>query len=168
MNPKIIRYKEVPDSERINSVLYWCNACGELHYHGEHDITEDDLPDELRRAYNDLWGENYGSLCYLVETAEGYGIALVNEYGDKYAKDCGLTMDELFNLVVKDAETVSKNPLFQNAEILAIEYSGFDEGHELIAIFPCDTELAIFSSAADALRMEMITARREGSGAETA
>lgn len=63
-----------------NALKYWSNACGELHYHGERDITEDELPDALKDAYNRLWEEGTGSYVYLAEYNGEYGIAIINEY----------------------------------------------------------------------------------------
>ena len=47
--------------ELYNKLNFWCSRCGDLHYHGEYDITEDDLPSPLRYAYNKLWSE--GPVC---------------------------------------------------------------------------------------------------------
>lgn len=64
------------------NMKYWCNACGELHHHGEYEIEEKDLPDELLRAYQELWTDGTGSYCYLCEYKGAYYVSLVNEFWD--------------------------------------------------------------------------------------
>lgn len=74
-------------SEIAEKMLYWANAAGDLFdprkEAKENDITEDKLPGPLKYAWKNLWGEDYGSYCYLIEL-EGvpypYNIALINEY----------------------------------------------------------------------------------------
>lgn len=68
------------EKEYNDALKYWSNACGELHYHGERDINEDELPDELKDVYNRLWTEGSGSYCYLAEYNGEYGLAIINEY----------------------------------------------------------------------------------------
>lgn len=58
----------------------WSNACGDL-YRGEADITEEELPEELARVYNERWEEDKdGNYTYLAEMSGVYGVALVHEY----------------------------------------------------------------------------------------
>ncbi len=60
---------------------YWSNACGELHRYGERDITEEELPPELQKAYSEIWEEcPWGLFCYLAEYEGKTGIALIAEY----------------------------------------------------------------------------------------
>ncbi len=138
-------------NEDAYPLKYWSNACGDLHHHGEYDITEANLPEPLKRCYHDLWGEDYGSLCYLVESRDGYGIALINEYDECFADDCGLSMDDLFKSTMTDAFDVSKCELFSEASVYAAEYCGFDDCHELIVVFPAYISRETFQRAADAL-----------------
>ena len=151
LNIVTLEYLETHVSTAIN---YWCNACGDLHHHGEYDITEAELPDPLKRAYNELWGEDYGSLCYLVDTEEGYGIALINEYDRVTAEDCGVSMEALFGYAVADAMEVRASDLFDKTTVYVTEFSGFDECHELIVVFPADIDKDTFQKAADALYNE--------------
>ena len=148
LNIVTLEYLETHVPTAIN---YWCNACGDLHHHGEYDITEDELPDALKRAYNEIWGEDYGSLCYLVDTDEGYGIALINEYDRVTAEDSGVSMEALFGYAVTDAMEVRASTLFDKATVYVTEFSGFDECHELIVVFPADIDKETFQKAADAL-----------------
>lgn len=128
------------DQKRYNAIKYWCNACGELHHHGKFDISEDELPKPLRRAYNDLWEEGAAGCCtYLVETEEvGYGIALIAEYDEYFGKTCGLTMDGLFEALLKDMEDLAAREELWCAHIYALEYAGFDECHELAIVLPAN------------------------------
>lgn len=134
------------------SFKYWSNACGDLHRNGKEDITEDELPEPLKRAYKELWGEDlYSNLCYLVETADGYGVALINEYDDFTTSIKGCSKEDLFELVQADKELVIAAPGFENAKVYAGDYTGFDECHELIVVFPADTPFEEFDNAAKAL-----------------
>ena len=136
------------DMEKFsNEIGYWCNGIGELHNRGV-DITEEELPLELRRAYNELWTDEFGSLCYLVETPHGYGVAMLNEYDNCYADDCRLTMEELFQSALEDAAAISQHPEFLHADIYIGEHSGYCDCHEVFVIFPATTPVQEFRSAA--------------------
>ena len=63
-----------------SKLKFWCSGCGDLHYHGEYHITEDDLPSPLKYAYNDLWSEGSGCLEYLVDYNGNYYLAIEGEY----------------------------------------------------------------------------------------
>lgn len=136
----------------FDTIKYWSNAVGELHHHGQYDITIDELPSELHHAYNDLFTDQYSSLCYLVETDAGYGIALVNEYDEEVtAKLAGVSMDELFALVEKDAHVIAAHPDFRQAQIYVGQSMGFCECHELVVVFPADISEEEFAKAAATL-----------------
>lgn len=66
--------------ELYNKLNFWCSGCGDLHYHGEYDITEDDLPSPLRYAYNELWSEGSECLEYIVDYNGSYYLAIEGEY----------------------------------------------------------------------------------------
>lgn len=67
-------------SELYSKLKFWCSGCGDLHYHGEFSIVEDDLPAPLKYAYNELWSEGYGHLEYLVDYNGNYYLAIEGEY----------------------------------------------------------------------------------------
>ena len=69
--------------ELYSKLKFWCSGCGDLHYHGECSITEDDLPAPLKYAYNELWSEGSGCLEYLVDYNGNYYLAIEGEY-DQY------------------------------------------------------------------------------------
>lgn len=67
-------------SELYSKLNFWCSGYGDLHYHGEYDIMEDDLPSPLRYAYNELWSEGPGCLEYIVDYNGSYYLAIEGEY----------------------------------------------------------------------------------------
>ena len=67
-------------SELYDKLNFWCSGYGDLHYHGEYDITVDDLPSPLRYAYNELWSEGPGCLEYIVDYNGSYYLAIEGEY----------------------------------------------------------------------------------------
>lgn len=71
--------------ELLKELKFWSSGCGELHHHGECDITENELPVPLREAYRNLWNENSGFREYLVEYKEEYYVAIEAEYD---SQDC--------------------------------------------------------------------------------
>ena len=138
--------------EYRNAIKYWSNSLGELHHHGDYEISEYELPVELRRVYTDLdIFERYSSRCYLVETAGGYGIALINEYDEDFANDCNISMAELFNTVIKDVNDISLLSCFNKAEIYIGENMGVDESHELAVVFPANISQTEYDTAAKML-----------------
>ena len=142
--PKVYCQNDKGSSDFYNSINYFSNALGELN-----DISEDELPEALKYAYDNLYFEgDTGSLRYLVEIEKGFGIALINEYKECYAEDCGLTMSELFQSAEKDALEIAKDPAFEKAEIRLGENMGFDNSHNLIVIFPADISKEEFINAA--------------------
>lgn len=92
-------YRDIEQERTVfgDYLSYWSNALGELHYHGQYTVSESDLPDPLKRAYQDLFFEGEtGSLRYLVESSKGFGIALIHEYDAHTSDMFGLSMDALF------------------------------------------------------------------------
>lgn len=151
------------DQKRANAIKYWCNACGELHHHGKFDISEEELPKPLRRAYNTLWEEGAaGCCCYLVETKEvGYGIALIAEYDEYYAKECGLTMDEMFDMLLKDMESLAAYDALWCAHLYALEYAGCNECHELAIVLPANLPQADWEAVKDAVEVTVYSHSKE-------
>ena len=147
MDIKVFRSNKEDMEQFSKEFKYWSNSLGELYNQGVL-IAEEDLPAELQQAYKDLWTDEFGSLCYLVETRQGFGVALLNEYDKCYADDCKITMDKLFQSALKDSEVISQRAEFQNADIYIGEHSGFCECHELLVIFPANTPVDEFKAAA--------------------
>ncbi len=120
---------------RFNAVRYWSNACGELHYHGEYMITEDELPAPLKDAYLNLWSEGHGFPCYLVETDDGYRIAFTVLYNESIADDTGLSMEELFSTAIDDVKALNSFAIFNDATAYVLERTDPD-GHEAVIVLP--------------------------------
>lgn len=146
---KIIEYKSA--TELYSDLKYWCNALGELHHHGEYDIEESELPKELKRAYEELWTDGNGSLCYLVEYKGDYAIALVNEFDNNYADDVNSSMAELYLWIHNKAKEFSEMKDFENATFLIGEDTGCNECHEFITILPWNVSKEEFDNASNIL-----------------
>ena len=122
-----------------------------MHCHGRFDISFSELPEPLKVAYHELWSENYGQLCYLVDTVDGFGIALVLEYDSEFAESIGCTEHEVFEKLVERAKTLSKTKEFEHAKFFILENGGFDSCHDFIVVFPALTPYDEFTVASKAL-----------------
>lgn len=102
--------------EPYENFMYWSNSLGELHHNGEYDIENvNELPEELQRAYNDLFCDGmYGVRVYLSEFNNKYGISFSASYDDCYANDLNITYKELVMIAKHKAIELSE------------KYSGFD------------------------------------------
>jgi hypothetical protein len=114
--------------DRVRYIRYWSNACGDLHHFGECDITEEELPAELQKAYYSIWSERYYFPCYLVETADGYrGVALIAEFEKDdftFAKKAAVLLSDYFG---------------ENLCVVLLESPGYDGAHELVVIVPASS-----------------------------
>lgn len=151
----VIEYKNGTENQYHEDLRYWSNCCGELHHHGEYDITEKDLPEELLMAYNELWTDCSGSLCYLVEYKGEYRIALINEFDETYAKDIDSTMDALYQHMKIQAKEFSSMDAFANAQIIIAQEMGCFECHEFVVLLPCNTSKELFSKVANILHEKL-------------
>ena len=110
---------------------YWSNCCGDLHHWGQYDITEDELPEELRKIYHTLWAEDeYGLYCYLTEFKGQYGIALIAEYHEYEETETDLVKSDFgYEYAEKVAgllsERLSDVAPGINAKILLAKQQGF-------------------------------------------
>jgi hypothetical protein len=134
-----------------NAIAYWCNALGETHCRGRFDIKPGELPAPLRDLFWKVWDTQYGFPCYLVDTEDGFGIALVALYDDEMAEKYGLSMDAMFQAAVKDMEDLAASTVLENAHAFLMENSD-PCGHELAIIMPADTAR---------LQMQQVAARME-------
>lgn len=130
-------YEFNSESELNKHLKYWSNACGDLHHYGEYDLKDiSELPEELQRAYKELWKEGYGCLEYLVEYDGKYYIALISEFDEDFAKNNNLSMDELYETVKKNAFNLYNEDLFKNTTLVIGKETGLDECHEFIFLIP--------------------------------
>lgn len=140
------KYDVFENEKEMNKHLkYWSNACGELHYHGEYDLTNIlELPEELKRAYKELWEEGNGCLEYLVEYDGKYYIALISEFDDTFANDNGLSMDELYERAKFNALKLYEKELFLNTLLVIGKETGFDGCHEICFLVPATESKNIY------------------------
>ena len=150
---KIPGVYEYTSRETLDKDLkYWCNGVGELHFHGQHDITKEELPGPLRRAYEDLWTDTCGSICYLVDYGCEYFIALVNEWDTTEEND--ETPERLYLDMKGKARLFMQPREFDKAAILLGKDTGID-CHEFIVLLPAYTDKETFGQVASILRNNM-------------
>lgn len=129
---QVIRYT---NQKKYNDDLkYWSNACGELHHFGQEDITEDELPEELKPIYREYWEEDKDGHCtYLVQYKGVNGIALIDEY---YETEEGHPCDNNYEQASKAAKIIAKN---DDCTVLLAKELGFESANDGQA-----TELVVF------------------------
>lgn len=148
----LFEYSDDDINEREHSfcedLLFFSNATGDLHWDSEHLITEDELPDNLQRAWYELWTDSTGSLCYLTRFQMEDGIALLNEFDTETAESHNISMDELYPMVINKAKELSKNALFiaAKAQIIVTKGIGFEKCHEIYVFLPWNTPKDIFDA----------------------
>lgn len=132
------KYYEFDNQLELSSHLkYWSNALGELHHHGEYDLENvSELPEELQRAYNDLWKEGNGCLEYLVEYEGKYYIALISEFDNTFADDSNISMEELYEVAKRNALELYHQDLFKDTILVIGKETGFNDRHEIIFLIP--------------------------------
>ena len=117
-------------------VVFWSNCCGDLHYNGEYDVEEEQLPKELQRAYHELWEEGNGCLEYLLEYDGKYYVALSAEADSDYANTLGLSMDELYAMVKYNALKLYRTDLFKGTMLLMAKCPADEDCHEFMFLVP--------------------------------
>lgn len=133
--PKIIKYS---NKEQYNSDLkYWSNSCGDLRNIKQEDITEDELPEELKPIYREYWEEDKdGHYTYIVQYKGVNGIALIDEY---YETEEGHPCGNNYKQALKVAEIIAKN---DDCTVLLAKELGFESTDDGQA-----TELVVFMPA---------------------
>ena len=135
-----IRKKDDPTgTKRSNAVMYWSNSGGELHYHGERDITEDELPEPLKKFYDQVWSCGYCLPCYLAEAGGKYGVAFCAEYTDEMSQCYHMTREQLFEAACEDAEALDSaafKDLFASTTVYVLEDVDGDGTSEMTVFFP--------------------------------
>lgn len=152
---EIITYTTDNIVQYFKDLMYWSNAMGELHYHGEYDISEEELPEELKAAYNNLWEDGTGSLCYLTEYKGQYKIALINEFDDDTAELLNTSKSDMIEHMMIKAEQFSSLKEFESTQIIIAEKSGFYECHEFVVLIPCNSTKETFKQIAETLYNEV-------------
>lgn len=147
------KYYEFDSELELNKHLkYWSNCCGELHHYGEYDLENiSELPEELQRAFNELWEEENGCLEYLVEYDKKYYIALISEFDSTFSYDCMLSMDELYEIVKRNALELYNENLFKNTILILGKKTGLDDCHEVIFLVPAMESKKIYDEIEDTI-----------------
>lgn len=133
------KFYEFDNEFELNRHLkYWSDSRGKLCHRGENDISE--LPEELQRAYNELWkvGNQNGCIKYLVEYDSKYYIALVNEFDDCFADHNNVSMEEWYEIAKRNALELYHQDLFKNTVLVLGKGTGYDvvNYHEAIFLVP--------------------------------
>jgi len=151
MNP--MKYTTAEENQALRSSLaFWSTPAGDLIRPDQSRIAEGDLPLQLQHALHELWFDGtFASQCRLVQTDQGYGIALINEYDKCFANDIGMGMEELFKSAVSDCEVLAACAEFEAAAIHLTKGCETDESHTVIVVFPADTPKEHFYRAAQML-----------------
>lgn len=130
-------YKEFKDRDEMYKVItFWSNCCGDLHHNGEYDVSEEQLPEELQRAYRELWEEGNGCLEYLLEYGGRYYVALSAEFDGDYADMLGLSMGELYTVGKCNALKLYCTDLFKDTLLLMAKKPLDGDCHEFIFLVP--------------------------------
>ena len=144
-------------NKTFDQYKYWSNACGYLHHHGEYDIEYGDLPDQLKRVYDEIFCEGEFSLnCYLTEYKGEYGVSLEAEYDREYASDLGITYEELVSAALAKASALAE--AFPQYKVMfgrdTEVWSNGDCMSQLVLFLPADIteeDYKMVGTAADAI-----------------
>ena len=132
---KIIKYDTA--EQYNNDFKYWSNSCGDLHHFGQEDITENDLPEELKPIYKEYWEEDKdGHYTYLAQYKGVNGIALVDEY---YETCEGNPTENNYAQASKAAKLISE---YNDCTVLLAEGLGYFDSQDGNA-----SELVVFMPA---------------------
>lgn len=135
---------------------YWSNACGELHHHGEYNIENiSELPEELQRAYKELWKEGNGCLEYLVEYDGKYYIALISEFDDIFADNNNVSMEELYEIAKNNALELFHQDLFKNTVLIIGKETGYKECHEVIFLISTMESENVYDEIEDTINLNI-------------
>lgn len=133
-------------SELLDHLKFWCSGCGDLHYHGERDITEEELPEPLRYAYHHLWSEGAGCLEYITEYDGEYYLAIEYEYDkDEYLQ---------FRGAVQKMNQLLADPAFDGCRMVIGEGTEPDDRSGIYALIPAKTSEEDFNK----LEMQVVKA----------
>ena len=138
------------DTKRWSMIKYWSNSGGELHHHGEKEITEDELPEILRQAFQTVYNRYDSFPSYLVETENGYGISIEWSMDEDYAKTFGLSLKDLTLKMEELLVAYRQNYSLRGCDVYLFEGTEVD-GNTVIFTFPADIPLKRIRLAAEAI-----------------
>lgn len=160
MNKKCYEFDN--ELELNKHLKYWSNACGELHHHGEYDLENvSELPEELQRAYNELWKEGNGCFEYLAEYDNKYYIALISEFDETFANDSGVSTEKLYEIAKRNALELFHQDLFKDTILIIGKETGFNEFHEIIFLVPAMESENVYDEIEDTIYLNIWKIERE-------
>lgn len=131
---------------------FWCNCAGDLFHDGKDIDSVEELPLEVKRAYEDLWTDDVNDArCYVVEYAGRYGIALEAEYDHGDAEYFNLTYGELIQAAKRKASDIAT--AFPEFEVIfgkdTMYWSDGSFASELYLFMPWDIKEEDFGHAVE-------------------
>lgn len=120
----------------VHRLSYWSNACGDFFHNNKWIDDVSGLPDDLQRAYKELWEEGNGCLEYLVEFNGKCYIALSSEFDSEYAASCNISSDELYDLIKEKAICIFDQELLKDTVLLIGKSVSDDDCSEVVFLVP--------------------------------
>lgn len=125
--------KAIPETYK-----HWSNSCGDLFTPLPElkAIDENELPDELRWLFNNLWTEELGFRCYLTELDGKFGISLEDEYSRHTANIYDISYEEYLEHAERFAYQIREK--FPQVQVMfSKNYQEWNDGSKdsIIAVF---------------------------------
>ena len=75
-----------------DQIIFYCNACGELHKNGKEDLKSvEELPLPLQSVYERFWTDSLSVPCYIAYVDGRPGLLLLAEYNEEWCKGQNIT-----------------------------------------------------------------------------
>lgn len=136
-----VRIESLNRIYRVDTMHYWCNACGEINLPEDSielyiNHTADELPSrELQELYNDYWEDHYICTEYVVTIDGVNGFLFCFLMNTEWMKSAGVNRKDLFQLV-----QLAANSIFAVPELCGCRFFyGQDtdpDGSEFLVFFP--------------------------------
>lgn len=131
-------------------VVFFCNGAGDICIDGK-DKKEEDLPEDLRRAYQELWSENIGSYCYLCQFKGKDSITLCNEFSYDADSEWGkMSKKEFESNVFRNARKIADLLGTQADVVVTKEKTPFAD-LEVYVVMGADVSVEYFNRVANTL-----------------
>ena len=138
------------DGKLGDGFSFWSNATGDLHHNGSW-LDRGGVPQELLRAYDELWSDGFAASCYLAEFDGKYGIAVQAGYDSEFASDSGMSYESLLSAVTGIGRTLSER--YPQYEVIfgkdTCRWSDGSVESELILFVPWDVDAEDFECVAE-------------------
>lgn len=147
------KYYEFTDGYELDKHFKrWSNSCGKLHTpEGRELNSRDELPEPLKKAYEELWDEGNGCLEYLAEYDGKYYAVLAKEFDLDFAEDHCLHINELYRIVKENAKELHRQSLFKNTILITGDMTGADGCHEILFLIPPCEQKKTYDEIAQAI-----------------